>query len=212
MYIKERYLPNSPDDVRALIHQYPLATIVSRDALGLSANHLPLVLDPEKGPNGTLIGHMARANPQCEALRRDPHVLVIFTGPSGYISSSWYTERDSAPTWNYAAVHCHGQIVFSENDEHTLWAIQRLLDSVEVNRPNEWKMSELGAQGITRRLPFIIGFEIEITSIEAKFQMSQYERPEDTSEAIRMLERDGNAELARTMHECNFASLNERKD
>ena len=46
---------------------------------------------------------MARANPQYEAFRRDPLFLAIFTGPSGYVSSSWYRERNSAPTWNYRA-------------------------------------------------------------------------------------------------------------
>ena len=100
VFVKERNPPNGPNDVRTLILCYPLATLVSRDASGLTANHFPLILDPEKGPNGTLIGHMARANPQYDHLRCDPQVLAVFTGPSGYVSSSWYSQRDSAPTWN----------------------------------------------------------------------------------------------------------------
>jgi transcriptional regulator len=114
VFVKDRYLPNHPNEVRTLILRYPLAALISRDASGLNANHFPLILDPTKGQQGTLIGHMARANSQCEALRRDPHVLARFTGPSGYVSSSWYLERDSVPTWNYAAVHCHGTLTFSE--------------------------------------------------------------------------------------------------
>jgi transcriptional regulator len=207
VYIRERYLPNNPAEVHNLIRCYPLAAIVSRDALELTANHLPLILDSNKGPQGTLIGHMARANPQYEALRKDPHVLAVFAGPSGYVSSSWHPERDSASTWNYAAVHCHGRLAFSSDHQHTLWTIQVLLDQMEKDRPNSWKMSELGESGIKRRLPFIIGFEIVIERIEAKFQMSQYERAEDTREAIRVLTGEGNCGLAKAMRDCNVARL-----
>jgi transcriptional regulator len=98
MYIKERYKPRSDREIRELIRHYPLATILSHEPDGLTANHLPLILDPGRGPKGVLIGHLARANPQCKALADDPKVLATFTGPSGYVSSSWYRERDSAPT------------------------------------------------------------------------------------------------------------------
>jgi transcriptional regulator len=55
---------------------------------------------------------MARANPHYQALSHDPNALAVFTGPSGYVSSSWYSKRDSAPTWNYAVVHCRGRVTF----------------------------------------------------------------------------------------------------
>jgi transcriptional regulator len=203
MYIKELYSPNTPGAVHELIGRHPLATIVSRQADGLTANYVPLVLQPHKGPHGTLMGHMARANPQCEALRNDPRVLDMFTGAAGYVSSSWYSHRDCAPTWNFEAVHCHGRLTFSVNDEHTLWTIQVLLDRMETGEQNPWKMSELGAEGIQRRLPFIIGFEILIERVEAKFQMSQYERVE----AIAELKKRGDNEVAQAMLECNRARV-----
>ena len=204
MFIRERYTA-SQDDILATIRNYPLVTLVSSDPQGYTANHLPLVIDPGRGPHGTLIGHMTRQNPQHAALRSDPNVLAIFAGPSGYVSSSWYaTGRDMAPTWNYASVHCHGRLTFGGDDEHTLMTLRTLLAHVEQHRPNAWKMEELGEAGIARRLPHIIGFEIAIERIEAKFQMSQYERPKDTAEAIEALRGDGQKELADIMHRCNF--------
>ena len=192
MYIKPRYVPHALSDIQELIRQYPLATMVSREAKNLTANHLPLIHDTCPAPHGRLIGHMARANPQYEALRNDPQVLAMFTGASGYVSSSWYIERASAPTWNYAAVHCHGVLSFSPDDKHTLWTVQVLLEKMEKGRPHAWSISELGEAGIKRRLPFIIGFEISIERIEAKFQMSQYDDPATPSPRHRRLSRKVN--------------------
>jgi transcriptional regulator len=146
---------------------------------------------------------MARQNPQHAALRREPQVLAVFTGPSGYVSSSWYSKgRDMAPTWNYAAVHCHGTLTFSPNDEHTIWTLKVLVNQMERERPNGWRMEELGPGGLERRLPHIIGFEITLASIEARFQMSQYERPTDTAEAIEIL-KESQPDLADLMQRYN---------
>jgi transcriptional regulator len=81
VYIKERHRPSTQSDIRDLIRRYPLATIVCRDAHGLTASHLPLILDAARGRYGTLIGHMARAKAHHEALRTDPSVLAVFAGP-----------------------------------------------------------------------------------------------------------------------------------
>lgn len=203
MFIRERYIP-SQTDILATICNYPLATLVSREGDGFTANHFPLVIDPDKGPQGTIIGHMTRQNPQHAALRRDPQVIAIFTGPSGYVSSSWYSKgRDMAPTWNYAAVHCHGTLTFSPDDEHTMWTLKVLVEQMEGARENRWRMEELGPGGLERRLPHIIGFEIALSKIEARFQMSQYERPSDTAEAIEALKRDGQTDLAKIMERYN---------
>ena len=134
MHVKERYTSVSESQVHELIRRNPLAAVVGLDSAGLTANHLPLILDPEKGPNGTLIGHMARANSQRAALQHDPRVLAVFMGPSGYVSSSWYKRRDSAPTWNYAAVHCHGRLRFATDSSLTVHALQMLVDCMEEGR------------------------------------------------------------------------------
>ncbi|HEY3930621.1 MAG TPA: FMN-binding negative transcriptional regulator [Candidatus Koribacter sp.] len=205
MFVRDRFVP-SEADVQAVICSHPLASMVSRDAQGFTANHFPLILNPKQGPHGTLIGHLTRQNPQHAGLRADPNVLAIFVGPSGYVSSSWYSNgRDMAPTWNYAAVHCHGRLTFAPDEKQTIHALTVLVEHMERNRPNAWSMEELGPGGLERRLPHIIGFEIAIERIEARFMMSQYERPADTAEAIEVLNRDGQHELADLMHRYNFA-------
>jgi transcriptional regulator len=114
--------------------------------------------------------------------------------------------RDSAPTWNFAVVHCHGRPV--QIDDHaTARHLLELVDVLEGGRENRWHMRELGPGGMQRRLPNIIGFALPITRIEAKFKMGQDERLYDTRGAIEALSITDSA-LAETMKRHNA----DRKD
>lgn len=69
----------SRDQVDALVAEYPLAQVVSREDLSLVATPLPLLM--ERGKQTLLIGHFARNNPQVQTLREHPRALFIFMGP-----------------------------------------------------------------------------------------------------------------------------------
>ena len=79
-----------------LIRRHGFATLVTLGPDGLTADHLPVELDPGGGPLGTLRGHVARANPVWRTAGGDAGALAIFQGPSGYVTPSWYaTKRET---------------------------------------------------------------------------------------------------------------------
>jgi transcriptional regulator len=204
MYIKPEFQPQNIEQVHRVIKQNPFAVCVTTGADGrMFASHLPFLFDAERGAHGTLITHIARANEQTAHLyNQTGEVLVIFQGVHGYISPSWYLEKDSAPTWNYAVVHCYGKVRVLD-DKETVRAVGLLVKDMEQSSETPWTMRELGAGGVKRRLPKIHGLEIEITEIQAKFKMNQGERAGDTQAAIRQLEANGETELAAAMREHN---------
>ncbi|KRB32617.1 MULTISPECIES: FMN-binding negative transcriptional regulator [Mesorhizobium] len=190
MYSKPEFAPLSRDAVFGLIEAAAFATVVTAGPQGLVVSHLPFVLDRTRGANGTLVSHLARANPHNELIAQGLETVAVFQGPHGYISSSWYPRnpvRDSAPTWNFAVVHCHGRPV--PLDAHaTARHLLQLVDVLEKDREDRWRMRELGPGGMERRIPHIIGFDLPIERIEAKFKMGQDERLHDTGGAISALE------------------------
>src|SRR3954468_24195060 len=113
MYIPSSFAERGLPTLFAFIEAHPLATLVtSTTTEGLVATHLPLVLDRAAGPMGTLVGHVARANPQSRCIAGEaPEALVIFTGPDAYVSPEWYATKQETgrvvPTWNYIAVHAY---------------------------------------------------------------------------------------------------------
>ena len=127
------YVPRAfaVDDV-PILHQQMLATplpvLVTHASQGLIASHVPLLLNPDEGPYGTLYGHLARANPHCKALAEGVENLVIFAGEQAYISPSFYPSKaehgKAVPTWNYLAVHAYGTAEVFDDAERLLAHVQ----------------------------------------------------------------------------------------
>jgi len=200
MYNRPEYEPEAHEAAR-LIETVRLGTLVTQGPERLMASHLTFQLDRERGPHGTLVAHLARANPHAALIEAGEPCLVVFLGPHGYISSSWYPQRDSAPTWNFAVVHAHGSPQLLDRGM-TARHIATLVKEQEQGRENEWHLREVGHR-FSGMLDHVVGFEIPIDHLEAKFKMGQDERLGDTRAAITHLEQDGEEDLATLMRRLN---------
>jgi transcriptional regulator len=101
------------------------------------ATHLPFLLERTTGPHGTLLGHMARANPQWREAGGQTG-LAIFSGPHAYISPTWYEAEQVVPTWNYTAVHAYGRLQIVEDEGALLEIVERSVRVYENAMPRPW--------------------------------------------------------------------------
>lgn len=186
MYTPAHFQISDRSTLDAFMRQHSFATIVTQDSDLPHATHMPVLLDPERGPQGTLISHMARANPQWRHFANGMEVLVIFTGPHAYISPAWYVTQPAVPTWNYTAVHAYGIPRLVTEHDRFAQMLNELIEFYEAERPHRWQgtLPDEFRDGLMRG---IVGIEIEITRIEGKFKLSQ-NRPEDTPGVIAALE------------------------
>jgi len=152
--------------------------------------HLPFLLDRARGPQGTLLLHVARANPIRGALAAGAPVLAVFRGPHGYVSPSWYASRDEVPTWNYAVVHVHAT-PRALDDAELLASLAGLAAVHERGRPDPWTLADLTDERRGELLPAIAGFALAVTAIEGKLKLSQNRTPEDREGALRGLAERG---------------------
>ncbi|GAB6404034.1 FMN-binding negative transcriptional regulator [Pseudomonas sp. MHK4] len=154
-----------------------LALLVTHGEQGLQASHLPLLLNTDEGPNGTLYGHFAKANPQWKELQSGAEALVIFAGADAYVSPGFYPSKSEhgkvVPTWNYVAVHAYGSAqVFTDADRlRTL--VSALTDRHEAGRAQPWKVADAPADYIDGMLKAIVGFALPIQRLEGKRKLSQ---------------------------------------
>lgn len=187
MYAASSFREERPPVLHQFMREHPFACVVSANAQGVQASHIPLVLEERAGTLGVLHGHFARANPHWQSLA-DGEVLAIFQGPHAYISPSWYASKKEhgrvVPTWNYLAVHARGQArVF--DDAKSLRAILELLtDQQESKRAQPWKVSDAPDDYIENTSRGIVGFELTLTRLEGIWKMSQNRPDEDRLGAI----------------------------
>ena len=127
MYTPPSFVEEDLSVLHSCIEESSFATLVTTSSSGPSASHLPLLIDRGDGPNGTLIGHMAKANPHWRGIANQ-EALIIFQGPHTYISPSWLKERNVVPTWNYVAVHVTGKVRLVEAPSTLLDIVRRYVD------------------------------------------------------------------------------------
>ncbi|MEQ1635412.1 MAG: FMN-binding negative transcriptional regulator [Methylococcales bacterium] len=185
MYLPEQYKETNPERISEFIKSHSFGILITSPNGAPFASHLPFLFEPSSGSRGKLLGHMARANPQWQHFAENLELLVVFQGPHAYISPSWYSSP-GVPTWNYTTIHIKGKPLLIENESQLETLVEQLTSIHEANLPTPWKPNLIGERR-SKLLNMIVGFEIEITDIQAKFKLSQNRPLEDQLRIINEL-------------------------
>ncbi len=165
-----------------------LAHLVSLTADGLTGSVVPLLIDRHRGPSGTLVGHLARANRHWRDAVAGTESMAIFAGPDAYISPSWYATKQETgkvvPTWNYEVIHAYGTLVVHDDPVWLERLVRRLTEHHEADRPAPWSVDDAPADFIGAQLRAIVGIELAITRLEGKRKLSQNRSAGDIAGAV----------------------------
>ena len=190
VYLPPHFTESRRPVLVAHIEQHDFGLLISNGEAGLVVSHIPFLVE-HHGEELHLLGHLARANPQVEDLRRGGEVLAISSGPHAYISPSWYAEGPAVPTWNYVDVHAYGTLRLVEDGDWLRRLLRRLSDRHEAGNPAPWRMRDLPEPYLQGMLKGIIGLDIAVTRLEGKFKLSQNRPAIDRPRVIAALERRG---------------------
>ena len=191
MYLPAHFKESRPEVLHTLLRTHPLGLLVTQnsahDANGLQADAIPFMLDPERGEFGTLVAHVARANPLWREARTDVESLVVFQGPQAYVSPAWYPSKPETgkvvPTWNYVLVEARGRLRVFDDAAWVHALVTRLTDHHEGARTDAprtpWKVTDAPDDYIASMQRAIVGIEIELTVLNGKWKVSQNRSPAD---------------------------------
>ncbi len=200
VYVPAHFKEDRLDVLHEFIRGSGLATLVSMTADGMIASHAPLMLAPDPAPYGTLIGHLAKANPHARVADPGVQTLVIFQGPEGYITPSYYAAKREhgkvVPTWNYSAVHAYGTLEVFDDPVRLLDVVTRLTVRNETPRAQPWAVSDAPADFVQGMLRGIVGIALPIVRLDGKVKMSQNRPATDISGVVEGLRQDGRDDLA----------------
>jgi transcriptional regulator len=184
VYVPEHFRVTDHADAIAFMRANPFAILVSSTDEGPFATHLPVFVSAT-GENLVIRGHVAKANPHWRYLEGQPSCMTIFHGPHAYVSTSNYVARENVPTWNYGAVHVYGNARIFASPDELQGVLQQLIGTFEAAYADQW--ASLSESYRERMLSHIVGFEIAVTKIEAKFKLSQNRTKEEQSNVIESL-------------------------
>ena len=184
MYNPPLFQEHDPNIIAEIISNNGLATLVSNGVDGVpDITQLPLLLEPNEGPFGTLYGHFARANPHWQRLSSNNKAIAIFSGPDAYISPNWYANKQIhhkvVPTWNYESVHALCSVEIFVEAHRLLDLVTRLTEFHERSQLQPWAVNQAPDDFIAAKLKGIVGVCLRIESIEAKRKLSQNQQEVD---------------------------------
>lgn len=208
MYLPPAFRVENASKLAEFIRKNSFGTLVTQEGNAPFASHLPMLFRPNRGGHGTLVSHMARANPQWRHFAEGGEVLAIFHGPHGYISPSWYETELAVPTWNYAAVHAYGVPRILDDPAEVVALLDETVAEYESAFEKPWR-GDLPEDFRDKLMQGIVAFEIPVHRIEGKFKLGQNRSAADLKGVFEALSGSGDAgdlALARMMaDECNLS-------
>lgn len=181
MHIPKTFKETNFENIKKIVDNYPFATLISCSNNTPVISHLPALLEtrtPGKAWNGNgdcecvFSGHLARFNTHCDYLRESPQATLVFNGPNGYISPTWYAEKQLVPTWNYVSIHFHGIVTISDEHEDIKRVVNDLSEYFETSHGTGWQ-NTLDAGALDELYRHVSSITFTAERVEAQFKMSQ---------------------------------------
>jgi transcriptional regulator len=177
MYQPKHFEETRPEVMQALVASQPLCTLVTLSDAGLVADQIPMLLRPGEGALGTLVGHVARANPLWRETRLDTPVLAIFQGPQHYISPSWYPTKQEhgkvVPTWNYVVVQARGLLRIHDDAGWVRQQATQITEQQERRSNKPWAVTDAPRDYTDSMIKAVVGISIEVALWSGKWKVSQ---------------------------------------
>lgn len=198
VYVPKHFQEERPEVLLGFLRSCPFGTLVTKTKdSGLEANSIPFVLKNDPPPQGTLQGHVARANAQWKSFDPDLEALVIFQGPQSYISPSWYPTKQETgkvvPTWNYVTVHAYGKLRIIEDPDWLAKHVDELTRQHEDGREEPWSVADAPFDFTEKLLHAIVGVEIRIARLVGKWKLGQNRSLDDQMGMLKGLENERDA-------------------
>lgn len=173
------------------MEEYPFAFLTGSNLSGAQvATQIPILFEERNGEL-FLQGHIMRNTDHHKAFVENPNALVVFTGPSTYVSASWYSNSQMGSTWNYMSVHIGGQMHFMSSDELIQLMRKFTLKFENGNTESLTIYDNLPEKYLSKMMPAITGFEIKAEKIENVFKLSQNRDEKSYLNIISQLEKQG---------------------
>jgi len=211
MYSPAHFEESRVEVLQDLVRAHPLATLVTWTGDALVANLLPLLFRPAEGADasegrqGSLVGHIARANPLWKTTDFSVPVLAVFQGPAHYISPNWYPSKAHngkvVPTWNYVVAQARGCLRLHQDPAWIRAQVAQLTAQQEATQTQPWSVGDAPPAYTDALLGALVGIEIPIDQWTGKWKVSQNQSAENRAGVVQGLVAASGTAMARCVQE-----------
>jgi transcriptional regulator len=186
-YFKEK----DQQEILRFMEEHPFVFLTGSFLNGAQvATQIPVLIEV-RDKEFIIRGHIMRNTDHHKALMENPNVLAVFTGPSCYVSASWYSNPQIGSTWNYMSVHVSGKVQFMSDAELIEFMRAFTLKFEGGNIDSKTIYDNLPEEFLRKMMPAIVGFEIRAEKIDNVFKLSQNRDEKSYDNILLHLEEKG---------------------
>lgn len=179
LFVPDHYAFTEDAQLQRFIAERPLAQISSAGKAGLRSSATPLIHVGSEPGDLEFVGHIARRNPQSEAVLNGESALAVFMGPDAYVSPRWFKVSPvQIPTWSYVSVQLHGHFEPITDLQESYDVLRKTIAHME--RPERigtaikpWVMEDANPELVERLGKMIVAFRFKGTRIEGVRRLCQ---------------------------------------
>ncbi len=188
MYIPKQNLTTDKSEIVAFMRQFSFGTIITAKDSFPIATHLPFLVTTEDD-SVILTSHFARANEHWQDIENN-NVLVIFSEPHAYISTTNYDKELNVPTWNYISIHAYGQGELVTEAERTFEILEATINNFEASYRQQW--DNFPEDYKLKMSKGIVAFKIIVKDLQGKKKLSQNRTDTEKKKIIETLSKSNN--------------------
>jgi transcriptional regulator len=190
MYNPGAFAETDVNVLRDAVRRMGAGQLITYGSEGLEATVVPLLIADDAR---SVTGHLARANRQWARADLAVPALITWRGPEAYISPSYYPSKlehgEVVPTWNYITVQARGRLVVHHDEAWKRQLVTSLTRHHERRFARPWVPDDAPPDCLDRMLRAIVGFEVEVSSLEGKWKLSQNRPAADVAGVVAGLSR-----------------------
>ncbi len=171
------------NELKAYVAETVFAHIFLHTHHGPMVAHSPVIFTSA----GTVQFHLARGN-RCVPHLDGATVLISLTGANSYQSADWYASKDMVPTWLYQSVEIEGRVQQLSHDG-LVAQVDALSAHMEATLlpKKPWTRDKMPPGKFDSMTDFIVGFELDISTLRGTRKMNQNKNAADVDAMIQHL-------------------------
>lgn len=167
----------APSLALQLMQQHPFALLLSQSDT-LHATRIPVLADHDADGHLRLRAHLNAQNPQAAHLD-GAEVLVVFSGPSTYVSPNWRADRSRGGTYDYEEVQVRGRVQVQtglDDFRQLIDALSALIEPqyAEVSADPVWSTAQAPPGYLERLFPQVRCFSIAVSAVRTVSKLHQH--------------------------------------
>lgn len=177
LFVPKKFDFSTTTEILEFIEDQSFASFISNDKgttrVTAAAIIYNRVISNDSRFSHEFIGHIAKRNPQVEAIKAGLDAVALVQGPDAYISPRWNVENPGLPTWSYLSVQLRGVFDIVTKTDETREVLSKTIAHLERDAEKPWTLIDASPKLVEQMMQHIVAFRFKVEDMQGVKRLNQ---------------------------------------